>query len=594
MNARGQWRRLVPELAERVAAQATVAQARDCLLDFLFENERRVRSESGAKMLPLAFNLALQAMQTLKSVFSPRNEAVAGCSAAETIWRSLRRKRDGQRPRTEAFWQEIYHLFLAALGQSKMYKRTRPSAFLSMKNSAAGRERSRELDRMGRYIDSWTARYPDGLSRETVDRRDENRARILRFFNARQSDWRDYRWHLRHIVRDAKTLGQLVRLTPSERRAIELARENKLPFGITPYYVSLMDHEPSRKNDHAVRAQVIPPIDYVKQVARIRTECPQSLDFMAERDTSPIPLVTRRYPQIAIFKPFNTCSQICVYCQRNWEIRDAMSPRAAASKTAIRRALAWFRRRTTLREVLITGGDPLLLPDDTIEWLLDEFHNMAHITRIRIGTRLPVVLPMRFRGPLTSIFAKYHHQERCTICVVTHVEHPYEVTPAMRAAIAAIRQIGINVYNQEVFTVENSRKFETVALRYAMKEVGIEPYYNFNTKGKEETRAYRVPIARILQERKEEARLTPGTVRTDEPVFNLPRLGKNYLRAGQDHLIIGLREDGARVYEFLPWEKNLIPAPTFVYHDVPIYDYLQCLARRGEDLDEYRNIWYYF
>ena len=384
MNARGQWRRLVPELAERVAAQATVAQARDCLLDFLFENERRVRSESGAKMLPLAFNLALQAMQTLKSVFSPRNEAVAGCSAAETIWRSLRRKRDGQRPRTEAFWQEIYHLFLAALGQSKMYKRTRPSAFLSMKNSAAGRERSRELDRMGRYIDSWTARYPDGLSRETVDRRDENRARILRFFNARQSDWRDYRWHLRHIVRDAKTLGQLVRLTPSERRAIELARENKLPFGITPYYVSLMDHEPSRKNDHAVRAQVIPPIDYVKQVARIRTECPQSLDFMAERDTSPIPLVTRRYPQIAIFKPFNTCSQICVYCQRNWEIRDAMSPRAAASKTAIRRALAWFRRRTTLREVLITGGDPLLLPDDTIEWLLDEFHNMSHITRIRI------------------------------------------------------------------------------------------------------------------------------------------------------------------------------------------------------------------
>lgn len=594
MSARTKWCRLVPPLAQIVAAQPTAAKARDMLVDFLHENERRLQSEASVKMLSLVLNLALEATQVLMNVFSARNETLAGCSAAETIWRSLKERQDSKPPATEAFWQEIYHLFLAALCQSPMYQHARPPAFLSMEGVAAGRERSRELDHMGRYVEAWVNRYPDGLDRDAVNRRDENRARILRHFNAHHSDWQDYHWHLTHLIRDASTLGQLIRLTSPERKAIELARERHLPFAITPYYVSLMDREPSRKRDHAVRAQVIPPLDYVERVSEIKANCPQCLDFMMERDTSPVSLVTRRYPQIAIFKPFNTCAQICVYCQRNWEIQDALAPGAMASKEAIRRALAWFRRHKALREVLITGGDPLLMPDATIEWLLDEFRRMEHITRIRIGTRLPAVLPMRFTRRLLDIFGKYHHQEWCTISISTHFEHPYEITPDVRAAIEAIRQIGMSVYNQQVFTIENSRKFETVALRYALKEVWIDPYYNFNTKGKEETSHYRVPIARILQERKEEARLTPGTDRTDEPVFNLPRLGKNYLRAGQDHNIIGIRANGSRVYEFLPWEKNLVPAPTYIYDDVPIYDYLQCLRRRGENLDEYQNIWYYF
>lgn len=588
------WCRLVPTLAQMIAAQPTESHAREALLDFLHMNERRLRSETSVKMLSLVFNLALGATRVLMNVFSPRNEVLAGCSAAEILWRSLRRQRDSRPSAGEAFWQDIYHLFLAALGQSPMYKQGRPPAFLSMTGPAAGRERSRQLDRMGRRIETWVNRYPDGLGREAVDRREENRARILRFFHAKLSDWQDYRWQLAHIIRDVETLGRLVRLTPAEREAIALARKRHLPFGITPYYVSLMDRESRRQRDHAIRAQVIPPLDYVERVWETKTTCPGILDFMAERDTSPVPLVTRRYPQIAIFKPFNTCAQICVYCQRNWEVRDAMAPRALASKRAVEKALNWFRRHPVLREVLITGGDPLLMSDETIEWLLDEFHRMKHIVRIRIGTRLPAVLPMRFTPPLLNIFGKYHHQELCTINLVTHFEHPYEVTPDVRAAIDAIRRIGIITYNQQVFTIENSRKFETVALRYALKEVGIEPYYNFNTKGKEETRAYRVPVARILQERKEEARLTPGADRTDEPVFNLPRLGKNYLRAGQDHHIIGIREDGSRVYEFLPWEQNLIPTPTYVYPDVPIYEYLQRLVHRGEDPGQYRNIWYYF
>jgi len=122
----------------------------------------------------------------------------------------------------------------------------------------------------------------------------------------------------------------------------------------------------------------------------------------------------------------------------------------------------------------------------------------------------------------------------------------------------------------------------------------VAPYYTFNTKGKEETDDYRVPIARLLQEQKEEARLLPGTVRTDEIVFNVPGLGKNYLRAVQHHDIISILPSGRRVYEFHPWEKKLALVDTYVYTDVSIYDYLKRLQKAGENIGNYKTIWYYF
>lgn len=116
----------------------------------------------------------------------------------------------------------------------------------------------------------------------------------------------------------------------------------------------------------------------------------------------------------------------------------------------------------------------------------------------------------------------------------------------------------------------------------------------FNTKGKEETSDFRVPIARLLQESKEEARLLPGIMRTDEPVFNVPRIGKSHLRAWQDHEPIMILADGRRVYRFLPWDSRLIASDDYLYTDVSIYDYLKRLYHDGEDVDQYRSIWYYF
>jgi lysine 2,3-aminomutase len=569
--------------------------ARRVLLAYVDRREAALRSGDPEDVPALEFYLALQCCRVLRSLFSARSEKLAGHSTTEALWRAARGELEELSPvPTEGFWQEIYHLFLGALARTKVYEGAKTPLFLNLSGREAGRERSRELDRLGGYVESWVKRYPDGLSDEAIRRREVNRRRILSLLGASLSDWQRYEWQLKHIVRDEQALGRIIKLTEQEREAIRKARDHNFPFSVTPYSVSLMDYESDRRRDHSIRAQVIPPLDYSDLMWAVSMEGPQALDFMGEYDTSPVDLVTRRYPQVAILKPFNTCAQICVYCQRNWEVQEAMGSGGAVSRESLAQALEWFKRQSVLREVLITGGDPLLLPDETIEWLLDEFYRMPHISRVRFGTRVPVVLPMRITPRLVNVFAKYHHEERCAICVVTHFEHPYEVTPDVRQATERIRRVGMNIYNQQVYTIENSRKFETVALRYALKEVGIEPYYCFNTKGKDETRYYRVPVARILQERKEEARLTPGTVRTDDPVFNLPRLGKNALRAGQDHHVVGLQPDGGRIYEFLPWEKNLYPSPTYIYHDVPIFDFLQRLQRRGANPRDYRNIWYYF
>lgn len=244
--------------------------------------------------------------------------------------------------------------------------------------------------------------------------------------------------------------------------------------------------------------------------------------------------------------------------------------------------------------MLITGGDPLLLSDGVVNSILERIASIDHVLRIRIGTRTPVTLPQRITDALVRAITRFHEPGRREVVLVTHFEHPTEITPDSMAAVQKFRQFGIEVYNQLVFTYYNSKKFETSALRQKLRLIGVTPYYTFNTKGKEETDSYRVPIARLLQEQQEEARLLPGTVRTDEIVFNVPRLGKNYLRAAQHRDLISILPDGRRVYEFHPWEKKLALVDTYVYTDVSIYQYLRQLRNDGEQTKDYQTIWYYY
>jgi lysine 2,3-aminomutase len=407
-------------------------------------------------------------------------------------------------------------------------------------------------------------------------------------------EWNNWQWHCRRIVRDADTLASLVRLSNEEYLAVKTANESKVPFGITPYYLTLLDNRPDSPSDQAVRAQVIPSMHYVQSMAGARQQGCSSMDFMLEQDTSPIEAVTRRYPNIVILKPVLTCPQICVYCQRNWQIEDVHSKRAAVSSKVLNRAIDWIAKNREINEVLITGGDPFLLSNSRIEQLMRRLCANANIVRIRIGTRTPVTLPQRITDGLAKIVARYQIPGKREVVIVTHFEHLYEITPDAMEAAQKFRRQGIEIYNQLVYTFFNSRKFELAALRQKLRLIGVTPYYTFNTKGKDETNDFRVPIARLLQEQKEEARLLPGTVRTDKVVFNVPRLGKNYLDASQHHNIISILPDGRRVYEFHPWEKKLTLVDTYIYTDVSIFDYLKRLRAAGEESRHYRSIWYYY
>jgi lysine 2,3-aminomutase len=584
-----------PRILEILRSSANLAEAREGLFELLAERERRLLS-LGCRLHPLEKANAREAIDTFKNLLGPVCEKRAGCSSLETL-RSLSRDCfEGVGP---CFVMEMIHLFRAVEGRSGIYgeggvPEDYVPAFLRHRGREAAVERTEALDREASEMHGLMRRYRSGLEPEIVSRRRANRRRIMQVLDGGEDRWDDYRWHLVNVVRDPDTLGRLIELSGESMEAVRLACENAIPFGVTPYYMSLMDRAPDGGLDHAVRAQVIPPLDYVTGMLAHKDDRSDFFDFMGERNTSPVDLVTRRYPNIAIFKPFNTCAQICVYCQRNWEIDQVMAPNAMATPERVERALGWFAEHREVEEVLITGGDPCVMSDAKLDRLLSRFAAMDHIRRIRIGTRTPVVLPMRWTGEMVSMLGRFNVPGRREVSVVTHFEHPYEITPRARDAIAMIRAAGMSVYNQQVFTVENSRRFETARLRVELRRIGIDPYYNFNMKGKEETGRLRVPIARILQERKEEARLLPGLDRTDESVFNVPNLGKNHLRAWQDHRLTMIRPDGRRVYEFHPWEKNLAAVPCYTYTDVPVLQYLQRLAARGEDPWDYRTLWYYY
>jgi lysine 2,3-aminomutase len=542
---------------------------------------------------PLEWILRRDSVKAFSTILSARNERLAGFSFLQYVNDLLHGDMNDIEKPGPGFFAELENLLKGIMGKTGIYTEDVPH-FLMHHGREAARLRSEDLSSMATEARRFLDRYPCGLDNNAVRRRSVNKSRIMTYFHATDAEWEDWKWHTRHIIRDADTLRDLIRLKDEDYRAVKLARKNRIPFGITPYYLSLMDYGATRTRDYALRAQVIPSLHYVNKMIELRRSNECSMDFMLERDTSPIEGITRRYPMIVILKPVLTCPQICVYCQRNWEIEDVYSRDAAVSKDKLKNAIEWIAGTPEINEVLVTGGDPLILSNSRIEDLLSRLSRIKHIQRIRIGTRTPVTLPQRMTESLVRTINRYHVPGKREILVVTHFEHPYEITPQSMDAVQKFRRYGIDVYNQLVYTFYNSRKFEAAALRLKLRLIGVTPYYTFNTKGKEETDEYRVPIARLLQEQHEEARLLPGTVRTDEIVFNVPLLGKNYLRARQHRDVISILPDGRRVYEFHPWEKKLSLMDTYVYTDVSIHAYLEKLRKAREDVSQYGTIWYYY
>lgn len=594
MDLKNQFERLfliAPDFKTALAETSQKGQARQKLLhlctSFLELDNKAIVNTDG-----LDFALRASCINAIRQMLSYRSTQKTGFDFAEFLWNGAHKKHDNlPKNLSQAFFEDVKSIFSGAFGQAGIYKRKFKNKKLSGRQ--AGITRSSELDELCKKSKAWN--YLSGMEPEIVAQRKASKERIINYFKCSKSDFDDYRWQLEHVIKDLSTLSDLIELSFDEKEAVELSEQTGIPFGITPYYLSLFDYRAGSIRNMAVRRQVIPPVEYVKTLSQhIKHKETQSLDFMLESDTSPIELITRRYPNIVILKPYNTCSQICVYCQRNWEIEDVNEPEAKIPTKKIDKAIDWISENPNITDVLVTGGDPLIMSDDQLYHVLNSLSKIDTVKRIRLGTRTPVVLPQRFTDNLLKVISQFHNYPKQQIALMTHFEHPYEVTPEAMEITKKVSKLGISVYNQTVFTIQNSRRFELCELRKSLRMIGIEPYYTFNAKSKKGMELYRVPIARLQQEAKEEARLLPGLLRTDEPVYNVPGLGKSYLRAEQNHSFLGILPDGQRVYEFQPWEKFINHAQSYIYKDLPIYDYLQKLAQLGENPEDYKSIYYYF
>ncbi len=571
-----------------------VEEARYVLFDYLDRFRRDLYNMKShtpfAKLNPVEKRTARECIRVLSNTIRTESESLTRTSPLQ-IFYDLARGEEGALDRvSEGFLMEYLALLRGIRGQygkhSHYHELPEPQ-----EERPAAIERSAQLDDYAETMRRSLKRYKTGLDPKLVNRSRRLKRKILRYFGATKEDWHNYLWHMKHIIRDVETLSSLVTLNDDEREGLRMVKEHHIPFGITPHYLSLFNEEGLSFHDRAIRAQVIQSPRYCANV--LANQRAGGEDFMGERWTSPMDGVTRRYPQIIIMKPFNSCPQICVYCQRNWEIKD-MEDNPLMPRDKVIEMIRWAREDKNLTEVLITGGDPLTLSNTYLDWLIGEIAAIDHVDRIRIGTRMLVTLPQRIDDGLLAILEKYHEWGKREIALVTHFEHPTELCPDVLDAVKKIKKLGINIYNQQVFTYYNSRKFETAFLRKALKISGIDPYYTFNCQGKDETVDFRVPIARILQERKEEARLLPGLVRTDEPVFNVPRLGKSHLRAEQDHEVIMILPDGRRVYEFYSWDTKHATAKDYLHTDVSLYDYFKRLQKDGENVSDYLAMLYYF
>lgn len=560
-------------------------------LNTLEKNYFAIDSSSSKIDLPSSTKgICKQSIRILKNLLQQDSEKITGFSALKALMQLAGEKEDTQNLQS-GFLVEFLYLFRSIKGFPTLLETRLNSTTHDNPAEEKVQIRSEELNMYSQIVSNNIKRFQSGYEEKLIQKRESLKLRILEYWNAEEQDWNNWEWHIAHIIDDLQTLSDLVYLEKDEIEGLKSAETYGIPFQITPYYLSLFNMEGRCDWDRAIRAQVIPSRHYCEQVHENHVKG-GDMDFMGEKWTSPVETITRRYPQILILKPFDSCPQICVYCQRNWEIKKVEQAHIPTKK--IHKAIDWIRNNPAITEVLVTGGDPFHLDNDYLDNLFGELSRISHVQRIRIGTRIPVTIPQRIDEGLLQILDKYHLPGTREVCIVTHFEHGSEITPSCLEVIQKIRRLGISIYNQQVFTYYNSRRFETAHLRKTLKISGIDPYYSFNTKGKKETIDYRVPIARLEQERNEEARLLPGIERTDEPVFNVPRIGKSHLRAWQNHEPIMILPDGQRVYRFYPWEGRLKSSDDYIYTDVSIYKYLRRLSEDGEDPDNYQSIWYYY
>lgn len=272
--------------------------------------------------------------------------------------------------------------------------------------------------------------------------------------------WNDWKWQLRNRLTTLDDLQRFLDLTPEERKGALLA-DKKLALAITPYFFNLID--PNDVHD-PIRRQVVP------RVEETRTAPDELLDPVGEEGTSPVPGIVHRYPDRVLFLVTDRCAAYCRYCTRSRLVSNAQDYNFHPEYES---GLRYIRENPQIRDVLLSGGDPLLLSDQKLDHLLGELRAIPHVEFIRIGSRIPVFLPQRITPELAEIFKKHG-----PIWMSIHVNHPNECTIALKQACERLAFAGVPLGNQSVLLRGVNDDAETMrALVHRLLMMRVRPYY---------------------------------------------------------------------------------------------------------------------
>ncbi|GAB1367408.1 lysine 2,3-aminomutase [Candidatus Cloacimonadaceae bacterium] len=299
---------------------------------------------------------------------------------------------------------------------------------------------------------------------------------------ATPEQWNDWHWQLKNRITTYEELQKFIELQPEEEAVF---KDNAFSFrmAITPHYLSLID--PCNSND-PVRLQAIP------RIAESNMDASDMADPLHEDADAPVPGMTHRYPDRVLLLLTDQCAMYCRHCTRR---RKAGENDAPMPKENVDKALDYIREHPEVRDVILSGGDPLTLGDERLDEILDKLSRIDHVDIVRLGSRLPVVLPQRITDSLVSVLKKYKF-----VWLNTHFNHPNELGEDAKQALAKLSEAGVPLGNQSVLLKGINDNVDVMkALVHKLVKNRVRPYYIYQCDLSEGIGHFRTPVAKGIE-----------------------------------------------------------------------------------------------
>ncbi len=299
------------------------------------------------------------------------------------------------------------------------------------------------------------------------------------------SNWKDWKWQLKNSIKSIEKFELLTGLKFTDDEKTKLKKTvDRFPLSITPYYLSLIDNENYRNDPVFIQA-----FANADELNVLKTDLK---DPLSEDSDSPVEGITHRYPDRVLFHVSNICSMYCRHCTRKRKVGDVDS---IPNKHQLLKGIEYIKNTPQIRDVLLSGGDPLMLSDEYLDWLLSEITSIPHVEIVRIGTRMPVVLPYRITNNLINILKKYH-----PLWINTHFNHPREITSSSKEALAKLANAGFPLGNQSVLLANvNDCPRIMKKLVHKLVQNRVRPYYMYQCDLSEGLSHFRTPVGKGIE-----------------------------------------------------------------------------------------------